>query len=901
MGGLIVSGHRGAHPGAAAARETKNRMFKKLLADYSASPECFDEMLDAAHQPRAHWRAMLDSLAKETPEMMMLHIDSVQRQVRENGVTYNVYADAKGMQRPWDLNVLPLILPHDDWALIEAAVIQRATLLNKILGDVYGEQKILDEGLLPPALIHGHAGFLRPCHGMRQSDGTALHFYALDLERAPDGRWWVVADRTQAPSGAGYALENRAVIARTFPDLLRELKVQPLAGFFSTMRDSLAHWGRQCAAHGGTPLRGSEPPLIVLLTPGPYNETYYEQAYLARHLGLPLVEGSDLTVRKGIVWLKTLSGMQRVHVIMRRVDDDFCDPVELRADSALGVAGLTQAARLGNVLIANSLGSNLMESGALLGFLPALCERLLGEPLKMPSVATWWCGEPAALEQVIERLDHLVIKPTFPQQRQFPIFGQDLKGEARIELIARMRAAPHNFVAQELVRLSQAPVWKPGPTGGLTPRAIGLRVYACATPNGYVVMPGGLTRVATGADVRVITMQRGGSSKDTWVQAQANMQAGAHAILKRTTTASDLVRDDTHLSSRMAENLFWFGRNAERCDNIARLIRVTLNFLFNVRPALRGPEWRVVQSLCAWCHLIEHKEPETEAVRTQTQIQNQTQEKDQSQTQHQSQANIPTRSSWTILSDAQIESALLLAVASPTVPGLARQQLQLYQIASQLRERLSVDNWRALNRMQQRPANASEKERVSQADAMNILDDAAAFSMTMAGFAVDGMMRDLGWRFMSIGRRLERLQFQSNILLRALAMDANGNLDWLLDLSDSIVTYRSRYRAQPEWLPVLDLLLLDKSNPRSVLFQIDGILKGLAVLAPSYGPCGQDRFMPLKEDLLALVPDTDLYCGNVRLIDLLGRIKSASEALSEQISVQFFSYTGKPQLRGLSS
>ena len=808
--------------------------------------------------------------------MMRQRLEMVQRLVRENGVTYNVYADAKGLQRPWDLNVLPLILPHNEWADIESAVIQRATLLNRILGDVYGEQALLHDGLLPSALIHGHAGFLRPCHGMRHPDGVALHFYALDLARAPSGRWWVVADRTQAPSGAGYALENRAIMARTFPDLLRELKVKPLAGFFSTMRDSLADWGRWCAAHGNDniPLRDSELPLIVLLTPGPYNETYYEQAYLARYLGLPLVEGSDLTVRNGIVWLKTLSGLQRVHVIMRRVDDDFCDPLELRIDSALGVAGLTEAARRGNVLIANSLGSNLLESGALLGFLPKLCERLLGEPLQMPSVATWWCGEPAALEQVIDKLDQLVIKPSFPQLREFPVFGQDLKGEARAAFIHKLRANPNNYVAQELVRLSQAPVWKPGSPSGLSAHAIGLRVYACATPDGYVVMPGGLTRVATGSDARVITMQRGGSSKDTWVQAKAQVEA--HGSLKRTTTSRDLIRDDMHLSSRVAENLFWFGRHTERCDNMGRLLRVALTVLFNVEPASRGDEWPTVVALCVWFHLLE-----PDAL-----VQEQHQGQAQSQSQNQSQ----TRPSSAIFSDAQIEAVLLLAVASPDVPGLARQQQQLYQTASQLRERFSVDNWCALNRMVQR--EAATDHRLSQSEAMALLDDAASSLMTLAGFVLDGMTRDLGWRFLSLGRRLERLQFQSLAVQRALKMDGSGSLDWLLELSDSIVTYRARYRAQPEWLPVLDLLLLDESNPRSILFQLDGIVQSLKKIARTYGPCGEEQLTPLKDELLALAPDTDLYCGNARLIDLLSRIQVASEAMSEHISVQFFSYTG---------
>ncbi len=830
-------------------------------------------MLGADGQPRLHWRALLTALAREAPGVMRERDEAVQRQVRENGVTYNVYADTRGAGRPWDLNPLPLILPHTEWAEIEAAVTQRATLLNQILLDVYGPQLLLQQGQLPPALIHGHAGFLRPCHGMRHRDGIALHFYAVDLARAPSGRWWVVADRTQAPSGSGYALENRAVIGRTFPDLMRDLNVRPLTGFFDKLRDSLSYWGHQCANSGSTPLRAGEPPLIVLLTPGPYNETYYEQAYMARHLGLPLVEGSDLTVRNCLVWHKTLSGLKRVHVIMRRVDDDYCDPLELRADSSLGIPGLIEAARLGNVLIANSLGSNLLESGALLGFLPALSQRVLGAPLKMPSVATWWCGEPAALAQVIAKLDRLVIKPAFPQSRQFTVFGQDLKGAERAAFIAKLRAHPANYVAQELVHLSQVPVWRAdmakqrhGAHGALSASAMGLRVYACATPTGYVVMPGGLTRVATGPDVRVITLQRGGGSKDTWVQARESPPLDVHRPLSRTTTVADLVRDDTHVSSRAAENLFWFGRNAERCDNIARLLRVSLNFLFNLRPATQGAEWPTVKALCAKHLLLDGKHPPKDSA-----------------------ARALLSSS---LSDAQVEQALLLAVVSPEVPGLARQQQQLYRSASQLRERLSIDNWRALNRMLQQQAPA-EPKRLSQADAMTLLDDAAAASMTMAGFALDGMNRDLGWRFLSLGRRLERLQYQCQLLQGALSMGADGELDWLLELADSIVTYRSRYRAQPEWLPVLDLLLLDASNPRSILFQLDGITKGMDKIALAPGGCGEAEMQAVRAELLALAPATDLYRGNARLTQLLLRIRRASEAMSELISVQFFSYTGE--------
>lgn len=834
------------------------------LAHYLAAPDGFDEMLDPTGSPRPHWHALLGALAQEAPAMMRQRRDMVQRQIRENGVGYNVQADPDGRQRPWDLNLLPLILPHDEWSGIEAALIQRATLLDRILNDVYGPQEMLREGLLPAALVHGHAGFLRPCHGAPRMGGVGLHFYAADLARGLDGRWTVVADRTQAPFGAGYALENRAIIAPVFPDLLRELQVQPLTGFFRTMHESLAHWGRLCAAGGDAPapLRDGEAPLIVLLTPGSRNETYYEQAYLARHLGVPLVEGGDLTVRDGVVYLKTLAGLHRVHVIMRRVGDAACDPLELQA-SLCGVAGLTQAAQRGNVLVANSLGAGLLESSALLGYLPGLAQRLLGEPLRMPSATTWWCGEPGALEMAIANLDRLVFKPGLSQQPQAAVFGRDLDGAARAAFIDRLRAEPHDYVAQEVVRLSQAPVWEDGGAPGLQARAVGLRVFACATPDGYVVMPGGMTRVATGADGRVLTMQLGGASKDTWVQARARSEV--QRLHRPAITRADLVREDTNLSSRVAENLLWFGRHAERCDDVARLLRIALDVLYNVRGGRRGAAWPIIEGLCHWFGLVDETRQTTDG-------------------------GMPI--------DADVEAVLLLAVVSPEVPGLARQQQQLHRIAGLLHERFSVDNWRALNRMVQ-PATAGG-ERPSPADAMTILDDAAAALMMLTGFVFDGMTRDLGWRFMSLGRRLERLQFQSIVLQRALDMPGDGDLEWLLDLSDSIITYRARYQARPEWLPVLDLLLLDESNPRSILFQVNGILSTLERIARTQGECGAHLLAPLKEELLALDPGADLVHGNMRLKSLLTRLWLASAALSEQVSVQFFSYTDNGRQRNFS-
>ncbi len=852
-------------------------MNNSLLARYPASFDGYDEMFEGGGQARAHWMTLLEHLSAETPEAMRQRVESVERQVHENGVTYNIYADPKGMQRPWEIDALPFILPASEWAAIEAAVRQRATLLNRILIDIYGDQTILAEGLLPAALVHGHAGFLRPCHGIPQVDNVALHMIAVDLARSPDGRWWAVTDRTQAPSGAGYALENRSVISRAFPDLLRELKVQPITGYFDTLRDSLTHWGRQCAARSRANAGASAPahdalPLIVLLTPGQFNETYYEQTYLARHLGFPLVEGNDLTVRNGFVWLKTLSGPQRVDVILRRVDDDFCDPLELRSDSALGVVGLTDAARRGNVVIANGLGSNLLESGALLGYLPALCRRLLGESLLMPSVATWWCGEPAALEEVIAELDHLIVKPSFPQLRQVPTFGRDLNPEQRAAFVAKLRAQPQNYVAQELVRVSQAPVWRSrsdtAQVPGIGASAVGLRVFACATPTGYVVMPGALTRVATGPDARVIAMQRGGASKDTWIQALS--LPPAPPILPRSITADNLIRGDTRLSSRVVENLFWYGRYCERCDNITRLLRTALEFLLHSTPDARGREWPTVQAFCAWSGLID-LDPNNE---------------DDAAPVTAALAAAPS-----ILDDLLVEHALLDAVIAIDGHGLVGNLQRVYRVASHLRERLSVDNWHTLNRLAQRHPGLAKRPTL--AAAITMLNGTLTSLMTLSGFALDGMTRDQGWRFMSVGRRLERLQFVSKAVEHALTMPSDGNLDWLLEITDSIVTYRARYMAQPEWLPVLDLLLLDESNPRSLVYQLNGLLQFLPRLtAEDSASDGTARLMSLHAQLLALDPQIHFQRGSSLLLQILRDLSSAGAAVSEQLGQRFFSYTG---------
>lgn len=817
-------------------------MPRDLLNAYPTAEGRYDEFFQGPRVPRAHWKALYEQIVEAPPELMRERALSVQRQIRENGVTFNVYADPEGADRPWSLDLLPMVLPPEEWAGIEAAVRQRATLLDAVLRDVYGGQRLLAEGALPPALIYGHAGYLRPCRHAAPADQPMLHFYAADLARSPDGRWWVVDDRTQAPSGMGYALENRLVISRLFPELFRDLKVQRLAGFFATIRDSLAHWAPS----------GGESPFIALLTPGPHNETYFEHTYLARYLGFALVEGTDLTVRDGKVWLKTLTGLTRVHGIVRRQDDDYCDPLELRNDSALGIPGLVDAVRRGNVLVANALGSNLLESGALLGFLPALSRRLLGEELRMPSVATWWCGEKAALESVVEKLGRLVIKGAFPQNRGPAVFGEDLDAKGRARMAEQLRANPSQYVAQELVQMSQAPVWDMHHSRRLLGRAVGLRVYACATPNGYVVMPGGLTRVASEADARVISTQGGGSSKDTWVLTTGAVSE--FSLLRRETRVQDLVRTGTNLSSRVVENLFWLGRNTERCDDTARLLRVALGRLLDDAGSERARSWPGIARMLVRTGILAPGEHDPE--------------------------------------DLAVVRTLRSAIVDPEKPGLASGLTHLLRVASQLRERLSIDNWRTLNHMTRRLARVKDRP-IALAEALAELDrDIAAF-MTLSGFALDGMTRDAGWRFLSIGRRIERLQYQCDVLREALAGDADSDLGWVLELADSSVTYRSRYHSRPEWLPMLDLLICDPTNPRSIAFQVNGLNDYLVKVADTYGDAVDEDFGAARASLESLDAGRDLRHGSETLIAQIDGWYGAAFRLSEQLGRRFFSHVGE--------
>jgi uncharacterized circularly permuted ATP-grasp superfamily protein/uncharacterized alpha-E superfamily protein len=751
-----------------------------LLEKYQRREGAYDEFLGEDGKPRSQYVKLFSDLEAFSATEIRRRRETCDRLIQEQGITYHVYGDPRGVERPWPLDPIPIILAPDEWRSLEVALIQRATLLNRILADCYGSQELIRSRWLSPALVFAQPDFLRPCHGVRALNETFLHFYSADLARSSDGRWWVASDRTQIPTGAGYALANRLVTSRILPEAFRENHVHRVAGFFRDVQNALA----------GLASRSSEKARVVMLTPGPHNETYFEQAYLARYLGYTLVEGQDLTVRDNHVYLKTLSGLERVDVILRRVDDDFCDPLELRNDSILGVPGLVEAIRAGNVVTANALGSGLVQSPAFMPFLPGLCQHILGESLKLPSVATWWCGQKAARDHVTRRLDELVIKPAFRSHLRTPDPEKQLSEEEREALRRLIEYDPDMFVAQERVEFSTAPALE---KDGVIARPIGLRVFLVATENGYSVMPGGLARVSPEAGGKFISMQRGGTSKDTWIRSETPVES--FTLLSGTSQNVELRRTGNNLPSRLADNFFWLGRYSERADATARLLRSALQ-RFNPE---RGAG---AQSLVA---------PLLQTLETQGQL-----------------PDISRRQEISQNAEA-FEAELLAAIFDPARPGSLRNTAdQLQRLAMHVRDRTSNDMWRVLSKLNDRLGTPPKKLVMLAGDATAVLNETLLSLAAFHGLARENMTRAQAWRFLDMGLRIERAVYLATLLKAALNSPDPENpslLEAVLEVADSSITFRSRYTLLPSVPPVFDLVLLDDKNPRSVLFQIRQLAK----------------------------------------------------------------------------
>jgi uncharacterized circularly permuted ATP-grasp superfamily protein/uncharacterized alpha-E superfamily protein len=816
-----------------------------FLGSYLPTGDRHDEVFDRDGTVRPHWAYLVRALQTLGAEEFARRSREARRLLRESGVTYNVYDDPQPGERPWPLDPMPMLVTSADWQTIERGLAQRAELLDAVLADLYGERSLVQSGLLPPELVYGHPGFLRPCVGVPTPGRRSLPFYAADIARGPDGSFLVLGDRTQAPSGAGYALENRAVLSRILPSIFRDAHVHRLPLFFRRLR----------AAVAGLLPRTDGPPHCVLLTPGAGNETYFEHAFLAEHLGFNLAQGDDLTVRDGRVWLRTLEGLRAVDVILRRVDGAYCDPLELNVDSLLGTPGLLHAARQGSVAIVNPPGASVVENPGLMPFLPRLARELLGEDLLLPSVRTWWCGNAEDRAFVFENLSRLVVKPIESHSSRMTVFAADLSAEERASVMARIRERPHRFVAQERVALSTAPVVA---GGVLEPRAMVLRAFLVGESDGYAVMPGALCRVTPTAGGSVVSNQQGGVSKDVWVLASEPERE--MSVLTPADRPLLLLRGGQEIAGRVADNLFWLGRYAARAENGARILRAAFRRLVDPDgdEPLRAALLRAVTEVTATY-------PGFAGIGAAERI-------------------------------ATAEVELLAVLSDGRRTGSVRFNLNAsLRAARGVRDRLSVDMWRVLGELEHElsaPPAGSE--------ALDAIERLLLFLAAFSGLGGDSMNRGLGWRFLEMGRHVERASGLLT-LLRALAAAQAGEGAWeeLLAIADVSMAYRRRYRSGAQAAAVLDLLLDDESNPRSVFHQIlrlEALLSGLAAGEGARGP--EQRLVGEARDELrrsgALAGGVPRQPG-VELDALLLGLQRLLAALSEQVARTYFDRPDGPQ------
>ena len=821
--------------------ERQNAALQQFVAGYRPLPGIFDEMMDAHGRVRAHWQPFLSMLAALGGEEINRRFAAADRYLRDSGVFYRVYEDAAGLERPWPLSHIPLFIEPSEWRELEAGLAQRAELLEAVLADSYGPASLTREGRLPAALIAGNPEFLRPLVGVAPPGGAHLRLYAVDVGRGADGRWWVLCDRAQAPSGAGYAIENRLALSRAIPDIYRTARVERVAPFFQALQAELFALNRQDDAR------------ICLLTPGPMNETYFEHAYLARYLGLLLVEGEDLIVREDGVFIRTVAGLRRSEVLLRRIDADFADPLELNAASRLGVAGLIQAVRDDKIVIINSLGAGLVEARAMLAFLPALAPIVLGAELKIPNVATWWLGRADGREEMIEKLDHMVVAAAFTElMAGLPlaseVLGVKLDAAQREQLVASIRDRGIDYVVQEAVTLSSMPVWR---DGCLQPRPFTLRLFLAKVGERWRVMPGGFVRVAAHADARAVSLQRGAATADAWVLTHGPV--GETTLLPHP-ERMPVQRAAGLLPSRAADNLFWVGRYVERAEATLRLVRAMINRIAEADDAAAPVIASIGALLGAWGAIP-----------------------------------APSLASAAVGEGREAEmSAVLMARAAltradlggslPYLVGAAR------SAASVIRDRFSPDAWRALNDLAMLvgapltlgPLESAMTERV---------EASLRIIAALSGLAQENMTQRAGWRFLELGRRIERALATCRLVrCFAHAATVDGGLDLLLELADSQITYRQRYLMIAALTPVIDLIMLDPNNPRSVVFQFDRIEAHLAALPKR---SGAGRLSPVQQ--IAAAMGTRLRTAEAAAIDdaLLIDIEQALMKLSDAISAAY--------------
>ncbi len=786
------------------------------LEHYNSTPLFYDELLDGAGQLRTNWQPFFESFNQLGQEEMNNRHQDMLRLLKENGVTYNIYGDPAGLNRPWKLDIIPFVINKEEWQKIESGLIQRATLLDLVLKDIYGEQKLIKNGLLPMELIYNHAGFLRQCFGIHQPGKHSLISYAADIARSADGKIWIVNDRSQAPSGSGYVLENRMAMARVLPELFNGIKVRRLTTYYNALRNALTSM-----APGK-----KENPRIVVLTPGPGNETYFEHSYLSSFLGFTLVQGNDLMVKDNFVWLKTLSGLEKVDVILRRVDDIYCDPLELKEDSQLGVPGLLQSVRSGNVSIANPLGSSILENPGLMPFLKNIAKYLLGEDLLMPTIASWWCGQPKEQLYVLENIQSLVIKKIYKDfTRSTSVDGAALDHTQVKLLKEQIKAHPYLYVGQEKINFSSTPSLV---NGKIVPRNALFRSFLVSNNVSYTVMTGGLTRTTAGLGNFVISNQLGGISKDTWI---ISPEPGRVLNVRKELERNYSNTHNGSLPSHTAENLFWVGRYTERLLGNARFQRTVMQFvsdgnrlsLENDMPSEKNLLMALTQFTSTYPGFISEDETLFES---------------------------PWKELRSILFDEQKTGSISFNLA-------------LFKRAVHaVRDHWSTDTWRVMRGLEDEWAIAEKASKTGHHRMISALDYLITSMVAFVGLNRESISREQGWIMLDTGRKIEQSLLLTSMLLSTLLFRNDEQTDYdsmeaVLISNESLVNYRYKYREHIQLPLLLELMLLDAHNPRSLIYQMDRLKAYLANLPRQHNDHEQPEHEKLVLEAYALLQQAD--------------------------------------------
>jgi uncharacterized circularly permuted ATP-grasp superfamily protein/uncharacterized alpha-E superfamily protein len=830
---------------------------QNLTDGYFSNDSVLDECFRNNEGTKDAWKQLLTNIETLGVDELKTRQQELLKLLQENGVTYNVYGDSNGLNRPWLLDAIPLVISAVDWRIIERGMKQRAFVLNKILDDLYGERTLLKSGIIPPELIYSHPGFLRPCDKIKLPGLHQLPLYSADLSRGPDDKVWVIKDRAQAPSGMGYALENRSALNRMVPELFQHHHVPKLSGFFNSMMQALIQIAPQ----------GKENPRIVLLSPGPRNETYFEHAYLASYLGITLVQGEDLILRDSFVWIKTVDGLEKVDIILRRVDDTFCDPLELREDSQLGIPGLLQAVRKGNVAVANPLGSSILENTGLMAFMHGAFKHFLNEEPIIPMIATWWCGQKKEMDYVIDHIDSLVIKSTQRLSGFQTVMGSQLSKAQKQELIKRIKFEPFKYVGQEEVQFSTAPVFSKRKK--LEPRFTVLRAYLVAgKDDGYEIMRGGLTRCSPEKGSFLVSNQDGGISKDTWVEATYKENT-----LSRKLTSPDMKRKAV-LPSRAAENLFWVGRYTQRVIRTSRFIRIVLRNL--TQTGFSNTE-NDSQSLRVLLKTVTHV----------------------------------TDTYPGFLEDNSTEFSNPLHEMHQLICNTERTGSILFTLNNLLkamyaaRDRWTVDSWRLIDEIEDVKRRMAVLEADDIRHVFSLIHQLKGGLLAFSEMTRQSMYRSDGRTMYRMGQLIEEIlielaQYKSILSYQHDESTEFQLLEALLLSNQNLSSYRSVYRTSLSIEPTIDLLFLNSQNPTSIFSQLEGLLKYARNLAQKEGSTNDNEISRLvfesysqvrlmNIDLLVTV---DEETGHRKALDeFCEQLQKQISVISAKLTSNYFSHT----------